>query len=137
MKYILILILSIFSFNAYSGWFDGKSILYECSSETDAYSCSAECVKTNREVSFQINVDANKVMRENYEDGKMTGTFLLDNCSVFDKKNFKCGRGLKSIDEIGLISKIEFNMKNGRFVTIISTFNVINNRSFVSAYCTK
>lgn len=119
MRITTAIMLSLLSISAQAGLFDRKLKVFQCTSSKDAYSCSESCEKTNVEVDFTVDKQANKVMMNIYSDGKDDRSVMLENCFVFDNKNFKCGDGIKSLGS-GFSSFEDRTLKNGKYVSVYS-----------------
>jgi hypothetical protein len=89
----LLLILCFFSIPSNAGWFDKKLASYNCPSDTDAIDCSAKCTKDKNpsyEHQFSIDINRNLVLIKDYENGTPKGSRILEQCKIFDEKNWDC-----------------------------------------------
>ena len=66
---------------------------YDCDSSTSFSVCKGKC-KLNDDIklSFKTNKEDRKVMMIVYEreTKKTTGSIVIDNCTIFDEKNWSC-----------------------------------------------
>ena len=66
---------------------------YDCDSSTSVSVCKGKCkLKDDIKLSFKTNKEDRKVMMIVYERDtkKTTGSIVIDNCTVFDDKNWSC-----------------------------------------------
>ena len=66
--------------------------LYKCSAIDQAYQCSVGCLPERVDVRFEFLVSSEKgmVMTSAYRDGKLIGSSTVEECKVFDEKNWDC-----------------------------------------------
>ncbi len=63
---------------------------YGCPSEQDAFSCSACERRAGVRGKFLINVSAQAVLAQFYENGSLVENLALEACKVVDAKNWVC-----------------------------------------------
>jgi hypothetical protein len=68
--------------------------MYRCQSEQEAITCKS-CTKFGNTESFdstnfKIDVEKANIIREAIKNGDVIQTQILKNCTVIDKKNWKC-----------------------------------------------
>lgn len=95
--------------------FDGKLDLYQCPTIDDARSCSRKCEKTKIKISYMVDKKNNKVLRKSYLDNQTQST-LLENCHIFNDKNFKCGNGFRAFNEGKVFIYDEESVSDGRMI---------------------
>ena len=91
----LLLILYLLPMSAYAGWFGNKLSSYTCPTDSDALACSSRCTKDKNpsyEYQFSTDIKRNLVLITYFEDGKQTGSSILDYCKIFDDKNWNCDK---------------------------------------------
>ena len=82
MKILIALVLIALSVSASAA---DKFDLYKCTEEQQLSSCN-KCLKLGVEVSFLAAINNNFVLRQD-DRGE---TITLDNCQIFDSKNWNC-----------------------------------------------
>jgi hypothetical protein len=95
MDYQLKLIIFVISVLISSPLLAESSVRFDaydsCPSETDALVCSSKCKKIKDiQFDFLLNVARSFVAIKTFEHGKITSVVSLDNCKVFDSKNWIC-----------------------------------------------
>lgn len=69
---------------------NGDYQLYDCKTYSSALACDSSCSKFDNTVSFKVNVDKDLVIANNFEAGKLTSSYRLNNCSVVNNNNWEC-----------------------------------------------
>lgn len=92
--------------------------MYRCQSEQESVSCKS-CTKFGNTESFdstnfKIDVAKSNIIREAIKNGSVVKTQILKNCTVIDKKNWKC------IDDTEMSSPLNYSrhrqgMSNGQY----------------------
>jgi hypothetical protein len=90
------------------GW--GKYDTYECPSIDSAISCNSVCRKSNFQNEFKLNNEKNIVLLIQYENGVSIGSKVLENCTIFDAKNWSCKSGVNGFTEH------KYDMENGIYI---------------------
>lgn len=110
-----------FAFNFLSN----NLMMYRCQSEEEAVSCRS-CKKfTNSEsfdsTNFKIDVKKSNIIREAIKNKSVIKTQLLKNCTVIDKKNWKC------VNDVEMSSPENYSrnrqgMSNGQYYGLSEVF---------------
>lgn len=85
-----LLILLLLSMNGYSDVTEKKLTSYTCKNESDAYSCSNTCKKEEMQYSFLVEKGNRQILQKYYIEGKLVGSTIVDECNIFDNKNWEC-----------------------------------------------
>lgn len=88
--------------------------LYKCSAIEQAYQCSVGCLPEKHELTFEFLVSPAKgmVMTSVYRDGKLFRSSTIEECKVFDEKNWDCSSRSENSMGTAYISYIN-KMVNG------------------------
>ncbi len=92
--------------------------MYRCQSEQEAVSCKI-CKKfgngeSTDSTNFKIDVAKSNIIREAIKNGNVIQTQILKNCTVIDKKNWKC-MDVVEMSSPGNYSRHKQGMSNGQF----------------------
>ena len=125
-RFLLIFISSLFILGCSQ---DKEYEVYLCSNRTDSISCTDSCKKNEKlNFTFIVNKEKSSVLSVTYLDGVQKESTTLNNCSIFNEKNWDCLKNDKDNSEMETISK----MTNG----IYSYSNVVkfNGKEIHSTY---
>lgn len=99
--------------------------MYRCQSEQESVSCKS-CTKFGNTESFdstnfKIDVAQSNIIREAIKNGSVIRTQILKNCTVIDKKNWKC------VDDVEMSSPENYSrhrqgMSNGQYYGLSEVF---------------
>jgi len=93
--------------NTYAQVFNKKLTSYSCKYPEDILSCDKNCVKdSSLTMDFLTNKEDKAVMVRGYENGKIVHNATVNNCKIFDSKNWDCSETHGS-------AITEFKMANG------------------------
>ena len=89
IKILLVTILLSMSTNLLAwGW--GKYDFYNCPTDLAARECNSSCKKDSIQIEFTVNQQKNLVMLQFYNEGKISGNPIYDDCKIIDSKNWSC-----------------------------------------------
>lgn len=91
---LIVLIFLVVSSTANAGFFNKKLTVYRCSSGAVG-SCDSSCKKDSptMEMEFKVSKTNKAVQQIVFDDGKQVGAIVLENCIIFDDKNWTCEPG--------------------------------------------
>jgi hypothetical protein len=103
-----------------------------CKNITAIESCSRNCFTVTEKISidFIINKEKNIVMRKTFVDGDFKTSLTLQNCRIFDEKNWDCSES-QSYSNAEIV-KTE-KMTNGIYATAIQNLR----NSFFTGGCAR
>ena len=97
---------------------------FSCKYKEDANACSDSCVgDDDYKFSFMINKENRSVMIKYYEKDKIYRSSLLENCKIFDEKNWDCSEDNVYSDRIHYRIK---KMTSGIYTSINKTIDTTN-----------
>ena len=119
---------------------EDKKTAYECIPKDSANSCNKDCTNSadiNIQYSFMPNKEKNIVLKKIFLDGKIVTSNVLENCKIFDDKNWDWS-STTNIEY--LISENIEKMNDGiytRYPKLIDTKNFDDRLSKEIGTCTK
>jgi hypothetical protein len=91
MKFIIFVITLLVSNSLFANSSLRYEVYGECPTATDTLVCSAKCKKTEgTQFEFLVNVERSIVAIKTFIDGQIARVASLDQCKVFDSKNWIC-----------------------------------------------
>jgi hypothetical protein len=119
MNKIIFLLLFFITSNTSATLFKNKVEIYDCLSRDNAGECNAKCKKSGVSIEFKVDTKEKKIMLISYEDGKQTGSTVIESdkykkCNIFDQKNWECKTTIPSSQNLKFTMSTS-SMANGIF----------------------
>jgi hypothetical protein len=119
MKKTIFIFLFFIASNANATLFKNKVEIYDCPNRDNAGECNSSCKKSGVSIEFKVDTKQNKIMLISYEDGKQTGSTVMESdkykkCNFFDQKNWECKTTIPSSQNLKFMMSTS-SMANGIF----------------------
>lgn len=93
MKIFFFMCCICYSINSFAGFFSKKLTIYRCPNDYSSIeACASTCKKDSpaMKIEFKVNKEAKAVQAIAFQEGKQSGSIFIENCIIFDEKNWKC-----------------------------------------------